>query len=41
VNKGDIGEDLLEEVEVPREAELVEESARLRKGGGGEEGGQV
>ena len=31
---------MLEEVEVPREAELVEEGARLREGGGREERGQ-
>ena len=31
---------VLEKVEVPREAKLVEEGARLREGGGGEEGDQ-
>jgi len=36
----DGGEGVLEEVEVPREAELVEEGARLREGGGGEDRGQ-
>jgi hypothetical protein len=34
------GENVLEKVEVPREAKLVEEGASLREGGGGEEGGQ-
>lgn len=31
---------MLKKVEVPREAKLVEESARLREGGECEEGGQ-
>ena len=34
------GEGVLEEVEVPREAELVEEGARLWEGGGCEEAGE-
>lgn len=31
---------MLEEVEVPRQEKLVEEGARFREGGGGEERGQ-
>ena len=36
----DRGENVLEKVDVPREAKLVEEGARLREGGGGQEGSQ-